>query len=133
MPKPDTNKWKSVAQRFNALWNLPNCIGSIDGKHIRIQAPPNSGSAYYNYKEYFSIVLLGVVDADGLFLTVDVGEYGRNSDGRAFKESNLIKSLTDGSLQLPNDAPLPGENQHFPYYFIGDQAFPLVRNLMMSG
>lgn len=130
MPKPDTNKWKDVAQRYYTLWNLPNCVGSIDGKHIRIQAPPNSGSAFHNYKGYFSTILLGIVDADGLFLSVDVGEYGRNSDGRALKESHFLKSLQDGSLQLPDDVPLPGENQNFPHYFVGDEAFPLKRNLM---
>lgn len=130
MPKPDHNKWKNAAQRYYLLWNLPNCAGSIDGKHIRIRAPSNSGSAFYNYKGYFSMLLLAVTDADGMFLTVDVGEYGRNSDGRALRESNLMKSFTNETLRLPDDDPLPGENQKFPYYFIGDEAFPLTTNLI---
>lgn len=92
MLKPEQNKWRNVAQRYHTLWNLPHCVGSVDVKHIRIQAPPNSGSSFYNYKGYFSIILLAVVDGDGLILTVDVGEYGRNSDGRALKESSIIKS-----------------------------------------
>lgn len=28
-------QWIERANRFDELWNLPNCIGSIDGKHIR--------------------------------------------------------------------------------------------------
>lgn len=67
MPIPNTEKWLEGAERFHAFWNLPNCTGSLDGKHICIKAPPNSGSAYINYKGYFSIVLLALVDADGLF------------------------------------------------------------------
>lgn len=42
MPRPNTEKWLEVAQRYYTLWKLPNCVGSIDGKHIRIKKPPNS-------------------------------------------------------------------------------------------
>lgn len=130
MPIPDTRKWLEVAERFHNLWNLPNCVGSLDGKHIRIQAPPNSGSAYINYKGYFSIILLALVDADGLFITIDVGEFGRNSDGRAFQVSALGQAMQQGSLHLPDPAPLPGETQPIPYYFVADEAFSLTKNVM---
>ncbi|CAH1980740.1 unnamed protein product [Acanthoscelides obtectus] len=38
MPTPDKNQWKIIAQRFHLLWNLPNCLGALDGKHIRIES-----------------------------------------------------------------------------------------------
>ena len=55
--------WLSIATVFMKEANFPNCNGAIDGKHIKINYPTPSGSLYYNYKKYYSIVLLAVVDA----------------------------------------------------------------------
>jgi len=57
MSKPNKDQWKNIAKRYELLWNLPNCIDSIDGKHIRIEKLPNTGSSNFNYKAYHSIVL----------------------------------------------------------------------------
>ncbi|CAG4981930.1 unnamed protein product [Colias eurytheme] len=130
VPTLTEEMWLEVSQRFHTLWNLTNCVGSLDGKHIRIRAAPNSGSSYINYKSFFSIILLAVVDADGLFLTTDVGEYGRNGDARALQESNFGRALQQGELNLPAPSPLPGQTQNVPYYFVGDEAFPLKENSM---
>ncbi|KAL4121970.1 hypothetical protein QTP88_014385 [Uroleucon formosanum] len=132
MPIPDQIIWKTIADRYNQLWNLPNCVDSIDGKHIRIKAPVNSGSSFFNYKGYFSIVLMATADADGKFITIDVGEYGRNSDGRVFKECTFGQLLLKNKLNLPKNSCLPHEENDpaFPYYFVADEAFPLLNNVM---
>ncbi|XP_029348165.1 protein ANTAGONIST OF LIKE HETEROCHROMATIN PROTEIN 1-like [Acyrthosiphon pisum] len=132
MPVPTKESWTNVAERYQELWNLPNCVGSIDGKHIRIKAPANSGSAFYNYKGFFSIVLMATADADGKFITIDVGEYGRNSDGRVLKECAFGQQLLKNKLDLPEPSTLPGEENEPPYayYFVGDEAFPLMNNLL---
>lgn len=46
MPVPTKERWLNVSDRYWQLWNLPNCVGSLDGKHIRIKATPKSGSAF---------------------------------------------------------------------------------------
>ena len=69
----DEEEWRVVIDKFNTRWNFPNTIGAIDGKHITLKAPPKSGTVYHNYKGFFSIILLALVDADYMFLWVDVG------------------------------------------------------------
>ncbi|XP_026819304.1 putative nuclease HARBI1 [Rhopalosiphum maidis] len=132
MSKPNKDQWKNIAERYESLWNLPNCIGSIDGKHIRIEKLPNTGSSNFNYKAYNSIVLLGCCDADGLFTMVETGYAGRNSDGGIFRASAMKYHITHSQLDIPLPSKLPHDtnNCNFPYYFVADEAFPLSKYLM---
>ena len=99
MSVPTRADWSTMAEQFEWRWNFPNCIGAIDGKHVVIQAPVNSGSLHHNYKGTFSLVLLAVVDADYLFRFVDVVGYGRTSD--SVRNSAFGEALRDGTLDLP--------------------------------
>ena len=60
---PNEEDWKNIAAEVFARHGMPHCVGSIDGKHIRINAPPLSGSIYSNYKRYFSVVPMATCDA----------------------------------------------------------------------
>ncbi|KAJ8001207.1 hypothetical protein DPEC_G00191940 [Dallia pectoralis] len=132
MPLPKKEDWRTIAAGFHQRWNFPNCCGSIDGKHVVIQAPHNSGSQFQNYKGTYSIVLLAVVDADYLFRVVDVGGYGRTSDGGTLANSCFGEGLRDSTLDLPEDVQLSGGETRgpLPHIFVGDEAFPLGVNLM---
>ena len=97
----------------------------MDGKHVLIKPPSNSGSFYFNYKHSFSIVLLAVVDANYKFLYVDVGCNGRVSDGGVFRNSSLSTALEGNSLNTPPPEPLSGESVPLHYTIVADDAFPL--------
>ena len=81
MPCPQAEwEWEEISQQFEERWQLPNYFGSEDGKHIRIKCPRNSYSRYFNYKGYFSIVLMAFVGPRYEFLLVDAGCQGSGSD-----------------------------------------------------
>lgn len=132
MAIPTTEKWKDISNRFYELWNVPNCLGATDGKHIRIHKLPNTGSTNYNYKGYHSIVLLAICNADGLFTMIDTGYAGRNSDGGIFQASALSYWMETVGLNMPISSALPHDDtqQQVPYFFVADNAFPLKRNIM---
>ncbi|XP_054709131.1 uncharacterized protein LOC129218835 [Uloborus diversus] len=122
--------WKDIAAGFQELWNFPNCIGALDGKHINIEPPPNSGSAYWNYKHFYSIVLMALVDANLMFVYVDVGTNGRVSNGGVWDKSKLNAAMEAGELFIPKAQPLPNSNVLVPQVIVADDAFPLGIHLM---
>ncbi|XP_068089507.1 uncharacterized protein [Hyperolius riggenbachi] len=128
---PDESKWMQVADLFWRRCNFPHCIGAIDGKHVRVVCPPCSGSRYFNYKKYFSLVLLAIVDADYKFLYVDIGSYGSSSDSTIFKNSKFGRLLESGRLDMPNPLPWPGQLEpNRPFCLVGDEAFGLSTFIM---
>lgn len=123
MPLPQTTEeWLAISDEFEKNRNFPHTIGSIDGKHCRVVKPDNSGSQYYNYKHFFSVVLLAVVDADYRFIYCQCGSYGAESDGGVFKESKLSKYVEGNLLNIPEPKDILGFGK-IPYFFIGDAAF----------
>lgn len=119
-----------VAKQFERKWNFPHCLGAIDGKHVLIRKPPETGSYYFNYKHTFSIVLMAIVNADYEFLMLDVGTNGRVSDGGVFANTTFCKKLSQNQLFLPKGDNLPLSHINAPYVFVADDAFPLMENVI---
>ena len=124
-----TDDWRRLADEFEKEWNFPNCIGAIDGKHVCIEAPANSGSAYYNYKNFHSMVLLAICDAKYCFSMVDIGSYGRDNDASIFNESYMGQAFTNNYFLLPNNRQFP-TGLELPPVLVGDDIFALKPWLM---
>lgn len=122
--------WLHVAEVFEEVCSLKHCVGAMDGKHVAIQSPMNSGSEFFNYKSQFSIVLFAVVDANYNFMYADVGCQGRISDGGVFNNSKLKTMLESNALGLPEPQELPGRQIQVPYFFVADSAFALAKNIL---
>ncbi|XP_052242474.1 putative nuclease HARBI1 [Dreissena polymorpha] len=102
MTAPSTpEEWRQLADGFLKNWNFSNCVAAIDGKHIAIRKPASSGSLYYNYKGFFSIIVLAIVDSDYKFVWCDLGD----------------------------PQPFPNDTVDMPYFLVGDDAFSLRENM----
>ena len=123
-------EWREISEAFGRRWNVPHACAAFDGKHVAGRRPRNSGSLYFNYKSFFSIMLMGLVDSDYKFLWIDVGGCGHMSDAQLFNASELKECLEDNSIGFPLADPLPNDDRPTPYYILGDDAFGLRTYLM---
>ncbi|CAI6371325.1 unnamed protein product [Macrosiphum euphorbiae] len=132
MAAPTEEDWLGISEGFYTNSQFPNCVGAVDGKHIRLQCPPNSGTLYHNYKHFFSLILMAICDANYCFRVIDVGSYGKESDCNIFKKSIFGKKLYNNKVNFPQPRCLPGDEQGIPQPFIvvGDEAFALHTNLV---
>lgn len=72
----DKDTWLRISKESEELWNLPHCLGALDGRHFALEKPANSGTIFFNYKKFFSIVLLAICDAHKRFIWFNLGQYG---------------------------------------------------------
>lgn len=132
MPEKSEENWIRIADEFYERTNFPNVIGAIDGKHIRIVQPQNSGSSFFNFKKFFSCVLMAWTDADYKFVHIDVGAYGSSSDSEIFKSSQMGKRLLENKLNIPSGRRLHNDDNGpvMPLCVVGDEAFGLSSHII---
>ena len=107
MPVRTTEMLLAASNESYLEWNFPKCVGSIDGKHIWLKCPSNSGSMHYNCKHYCIIVPQGLSDARNRFIAIDVGAYGKQSDGGIYRHISLYQLLSSNNFNMPNARKLP--------------------------
>ncbi|KAM4045383.1 uncharacterized protein ACNLHF_009211 [Anomaloglossus baeobatrachus] len=131
MPQPNRQDWLKISKGFKDCVDFPNCIGALDGKHFRVKKPPNSGSRYFNFHKFFSVVILALVDTDYRFIYAGIGAYGSASDARIFRSSRLAQWLQENSLLIPPPVALPGTSGPLaPYVMVADAGFALSKHVM---
>ncbi|XP_039969586.1 uncharacterized protein LOC126765085 [Bactrocera neohumeralis] len=69
---PSTEEVERNVQGFAHL-GFPQCFGAIDGCHIEVQPKKEDAIDYYNYKGWYSVVLLASCDYRSKFTYIHVG------------------------------------------------------------
>ena len=112
-------------------WQFPQAFCAIDGSHIPIKCPPGGKEAnkqYHNFKGFYSIIVLSLVDAKYRFLWNSVGATGNTHDSTLFQSTDIYEKLTDGKLHFEKAHKV--KECAVPPLILGDGAFPLKAWLM---
>ena len=109
---------------------LPSCLRSTRWQACSHREPKEIGSIYYNYKGFFSIVILVLCDANYKPTWAHVGSPVSESDCGIYNDSPMFQCIQDESIKLPPPEPLPNDTEDTPYFFIGDDVFPLHQHML---
>ena len=122
-----------MANKFESKWNFPHAVGALNSKHVVMQAPHNSGSAYFNYKKTHNVVPLTVCNVKYKFTMVDIGDSGKQSDGSVYNNIQLGFAIKNNTLNLP-DPDVVGSNPEniLSTVFVADDAFGLKCHMTKS-
>ena len=113
------------------MWQFPCCWSAIDGCHISIKCPPGgleSSKEYHNFKNFYSIVLMGMVDAKYRFIWASCGYPGNSHDSIIMQSTTLWQEIAQGKI-LPGIAKNVG-GVDVPPLIVGESAFPFQTWLM---
>ncbi|XP_065070897.1 uncharacterized protein LOC135695660 [Rhopilema esculentum] len=100
-------------------------FGCIDGTHIPMKRPIRNSQDYFNYKQFFSLNIQAVSDANGQFVNVECKWPGSVHDAKVFANSDINVKLYRAQLPLKFSTVLPGF-EAVPDDLIGDKAYPLT-------
>ncbi|XP_065360944.1 uncharacterized protein LOC135954657 [Calliphora vicina] len=124
---PRGKEWIPLAEDFKEMWNLPNCIGSVDAKLINLTA--SSASTSKKIKSKQNLIVLAICDAKHMFTNIDIGLHNTQTDDTTWN-LEFYKQMLTGKIHLPTNEELPNSDINFPYYMIGSSTFPLKTYIM---
>nr|XP_036226946.1 uncharacterized protein LOC118682390 [Bactrocera oleae] len=107
---------------------FPQCLGAIDGCHIEVHPSSEDAVDYYNYKGWYSTVLLALVDAKYRFIYINVGSPGRCNDSQIYEKSSLKREMQNCPLLIEMSREISGVD--VPIFIIGDSAFQFSKQIM---
>ena len=127
MPKSEIEFYQKISE-MEQMWQFPCCWGAIDGCHVPIKCPPGgvkSCKEYHNFKNFYSIVLMAMVDSKYRFMWGSCGFPGNSHDSVILQSTNLWEQIQEKEY-LPNISKKLG----VPPLILADSAFQLKPWLM---
>ena len=102
--------------KFGEEWQFPYAFAAVDGSQGGAQAMKQ----YFNFKGFYSIVLMALVDAEYRFIWASVGAPGNTHDSTLMQSTELWDRIVAGNV-IPNIV----QQIDIPPLILGDGAFPL--------
>jgi hypothetical protein len=114
---PSAEERNNISDNFSAKYNLPGCVGVVDGTNAIIaQRPKIDGPTYWNRKGFYGINCQIVCDDQKRILFYQVGWPGSVGDSRAFRNSDI--------------GMVPENYFSAIEYLLGDSAYTLSKHML---
>ena len=95
-PKTEEELLNSI-NAMETLWQFPTAFGGVDGCHTKCPHGGNEArKEYYNFKNLYSVVMMGIVGADYRFLWASAGLPGSVNDACSFQACKLYQNISNG-------------------------------------
>ena len=97
-------EFKESMGEFGEEWQFPFAFAAVDGSHLPIKCPDGGAHAmkqHFDYKGFYSIVLMALVDGKYRFIWASVGAPGNTHDSTLIQSTELWNNIVDGKV-IPN-------------------------------
>ncbi|KAH7972546.1 hypothetical protein HPB52_013325 [Rhipicephalus sanguineus] len=84
-----------------AVTAFPQAVGALDGLHFPVLPPKKHATDYYNYKAWYSTILLAPVDHRYRFRYIRAGIPGRCHDAGVYAASGLRNVVQSAHFKSP--------------------------------
>ena len=84
---------RTKMEEFDLEWQFQYCFGAVDGCHLPIKCPnggPESCKEYQNFKNFYSTVIMGIVDAKYQSMWASSGYPGNSYDAMILQSTHLF-------------------------------------------